>query len=224
MDAFDALKNEWMKSLDKLNQTPWFDRLNKGDLQLKHYKSYLRETYFHAGRNPQIQAISASRFTNEQKDMTRRVFQHAISEIGHDLLALNDLKALGHDVSKIPEERPLADTMALISFPLYVINYMNPVGYLGYLFHLEFLPTHNGEEYLRILSKVGVPPEALTFIQEHATADQHHIQLMRTYLDKLITSKADLDFVIYCAQTTCHLHGQMVSGAFEAVDHLDDLK
>lgn len=220
---FDKLKSEWEKSFEKMNQTPWFKRVAKGDLQLKHYKAYLRETYFHAGRNPQIQVISTATFSNEQRALTRKVFQHAMSEISHDLLALNDLKALGHDVSKIPNERPLPDTIALVAFPLYVINYLNPVGYLGYLFHLEFLPTLNGPKYMEMLSNLGVPETAMTFIQEHSTVDQHHVKLMDNYLEELVKTDADMDFVIYCAQTTCHLHGQMISGAFQAVEGRDDL-
>ncbi|TVQ76487.1 MAG: hypothetical protein EA369_09995 [Bradymonadales bacterium] len=223
MDYFDQVKTEWLKSVEKTNQSAWAQRLYKGDLQLKHYKAYLRETYFHAGRNPQIQTISAAKFTNEQRKLTRQVFQHAISEIAHDLLALNDLKALGHDVSKIPDEMPLPDTIALVSFPLYVINYLNPVGYLGYLFHLEVLPTMNGPKYMEILKGMGVPEEALTFIQEHATVDQYHTELIRSYLQELVQSKEDLEFVIYCAQTTCHLHWKMITGAFESVDSRPDL-
>jgi pyrroloquinoline quinone (PQQ) biosynthesis protein C len=223
MNSYERLKTEWFKSLEKQNENAWSQRLSKGDLQLKHYKSYLRETYFNAGRNPHIQVMAAARFTNEQRNITRKIFQHATSEVSHDLLALNDLKALGHDVSNIPNELPLPDTIALVSFPIYVINYLNPIGYLGYLFHLEFLPTLNGPKYLEILQGMGIPKEGLTFIEEHAQVDQYHVKLIESYMEELVQTKEDLDFVIYCAQTTCHLHGQMISGAFAAVDGRDDL-
>jgi len=214
----EKIKEAWVETVVEFNKNPWIQRLATGELQLKHYKSFLRETYFQAGRNPQIQTLSTMRFTNEQRAMTKKAFQHAISEIGHDLLALNDLKVLGHDVTNIPNEMPLPNTIALTAFPLYVIDYINPVGYLGYLFHLEFLPTQNGPKYMEFLKKAGVPEEAMTFLKEHAEVDVYHNKLMESYVDELIKTDEDLETVIYCARTTSVLHGQMIVSAFEEAE------
>jgi len=223
MTKFEIVKAEWLKAFSELNAQTWFQRLASGDVQLKHYKAYLRETYFQTGHNPQIQAVSTGALPSSKQKVVYKIFQHAMSEIGHDLLALNDLKALGHDISKIPNERPLPSTMSLVAFPLYLIHYVNPVGYLGYLFHLEVMPTTSGMQYVEILKKMGVPESAVTFIEEHAKVDEYHIQNIAHYLEELVTTKEELDLVIYAAKATCHLHGRMLIDAFERVDGLPDL-
>jgi hypothetical protein len=105
--------------------------------------------------------------------------------------------------------------MALISFPYYQIQYLNPVGYLGYLFHLEFMPTQNGGRYMETLARIGVPSEAMTFIEEHSTVDVAHNKLMERYIDKLVVTDDDLDAVIYAARVTAKLYANMITEAVE---------
>jgi pyrroloquinoline quinone (PQQ) biosynthesis protein C len=130
-------------------------------------------------------------------------------------LALNDLKALGVDVSNIPKEKPLAQTIAFMAFPFYQIQFFNPVGYLGYLFHLEFLPTQYGKGYLETMKKLGISANAMTFLKEHVEIDGDHNKFMEDYVRLLIKSEKDLEEVIYCTRVTCQLYHQMLNAAFE---------
>ena len=54
-----------------------------------------------------------------QRHLVKNFFEHATSEVGHDQLALNDLKTPGEDVSRIPFERPIPATMALLGYAFY---------------------------------------------------------------------------------------------------------
>src|SRR5207302_1057002 len=109
-------------------------------------------------------------------------YKHAVSEIAHDLLALNDLGALGVDMEKMKQTRPLPATAAFNAFPLMQIQFTNPIAYLGYLFHLEFLPTQQGRSHIERLMSLGVPENALTFLEEHATVDIGHNKMMERYI------------------------------------------
>ena len=145
-------------------------------------------------------------------------FKHATMEIGHDQMALNDLAVLGEDISLVPSTNPLPSTIGLISFPFYQINYLNPIGYLGYLYFLEYMPTQQGATYGAALAKNGVPQESMSFLVEHMTVDVGHNKMMEKYLEGLVHNSDDLDSVVYAMKVTAQLYAQMLQGAMQQTE------
>ncbi|MEP7343479.1 MAG: iron-containing redox enzyme family protein, partial [Acidobacteriota bacterium] len=115
-------------------------------------------------------------------------------------------------------ERPLPETSALIGFSFYLIEYLNPVSYLGFVFHLEYLPTHFGEQYAKGLLSAGVPPAAMTFIGEHVEADVGHNRLMAEYVEHLLATERDVEDMIYAMRVTSNLYAKVFEAAFRSVD------
>lgn len=213
-NKLEKIRSAWFEQVQVLNQSPWFERLLKGDLELKHYKGFLLQTYHHAGLNPQIQAFATMYFKENHRDIFGMFYKHAASEIGHDLIALNDLVALGENKEKLLKTHPLPETAAYNAWVIYLIQFVDPVAYLGYLFHLEFLPTLHGKKYIEVLQGMGVPETALQFIEEHSTVDIGHNRLMAKYIEELIQTERDMDLVIRAAKDACVLHQNMISAAF----------
>ena len=218
MRAIEKIKASWQEEMQRVDTLPWFQRLNGGELNLKHYISFLRETYFNARENPQLQAYATAYFTGTQRKLVKKFYQHAISEIGHDQLALDDMAALGVDVTNVPNERPLATTIGFTAYGFYQVQFLNVLGYLGYLFHLEFMPTQNGDRYMKRLSSLGVPTTAMTFLEEHTKVDIAHNKLMEGYVEQLVTTDEAIEEVCWAARTACILHSHMVCGALEAAE------
>jgi pyrroloquinoline quinone (PQQ) biosynthesis protein C len=175
--------------------------------------------YYYTRENPQIQALASVYFRGHDREFGRMFFNHAISETGHDKMALNDLEALGENIDNIPFENPLPSTIALSSFAFYQIYNRNSIGYLGYLFFLEFLPTSEGASYMGRLQAAGIPRAAMSFLEEHASVDVHHNKLMEKYAERLIQSQADFDAVAYAMRVTGKLYSDMLLNAFEQVDN-----
>ncbi|MEN7344252.1 MAG: iron-containing redox enzyme family protein [Pseudomonadota bacterium] len=215
MTKWHEVMTEFQVALAKFLTTPAIQRLNSGDVELKHYQAILRQIFHHARENPQIQALATVYFRGEQRETIKRFYAHASSEIGHDQLALDDLVATGMDVSSIPSEYPLPSTSALLAFAFYQIQNHNPVGYLGYLFFLEFTPTAIGGRMLEQLAAIGVPADAMSFLQDHTTIDVHHNKMMEGYVEDLVQNEADLAAVKYAIQTTGHLYAAMLTDAIE---------
>ena len=167
-----------------------------------------------AGTNPQIQAYATMFFEGNPREIVKMFYRHAISETGHDLLAMNDLMALGVKQEKIINSKPLPITKALSANVLQDIQFKNPIRYLGYLFHLEFLPTQNGPKYLEMLSKMGIPENAVTFLQEHTEVDIGHNKLMEIYVKEMVTSPKIFDEVADTMYNTAYLHKRMLDDAF----------
>lgn len=215
MSTYETVLNAWKDEASRLNDSIWFSKFKKGELDIRHYKGYLHETYHHTGINPQIQAFSTLYFKNNPRAMVDLFFTHAKSEIGHDLLALNDLKELGVNPDDVTKSKPLPATLALNAFVIYIVQFLNPIAYLGYLFHLEFLPTQNGKNYLGYLKSMGVKDSALGFLKEHTNIDVGHNNMMKKYLEELVSDKKDLEDIIYVARSTCVLHQKMMEDAFQ---------
>lgn len=218
MNTFNELRSAFNSVQMSFFHSPGVRRLQEGRMGVENYASYLRQVFHHTRENPQIQALATVYFRGSQRSAIKRFFKHASSEIGHDQLALEDLRVLGADVDSLPYENPLPETTALISFPFYQIHNLNPVGYLGYLFFLEFLPTGSGGIMMSALERVGVPREAMRFLHDHSTIDVGHNKMMESYAETLITTEREFKSVIYAMRCTAVLYARMVEAALLAAD------
>ncbi len=212
------IEEAWFAEIQCFNASPAIKRLLAGELTVAHYQALLREIYFYSRESPQFFAMIPVHLRGAQREFTKQMLQHACSEAGHDHLALNDLRTLGVNVDLLPYERPLPETAALIGFSYYLIQYVNPVSYLGFVFHLEYLPTHFGEQYAHGLFSAGIPPAALTFIGEHVEADVGHNLLMAEYVDNLLVTERDVEDTIYAMRVTSNLYAKVFEAVFRSVD------
>jgi len=218
-NANEQLAEVFDEVITAFNNCEAMQRLSNHTLSKAHYAALMRETYFYTRENPQIQAAATAFFRGGQRNVVKDFLRHATSEIGHDQLALNDMAAVGFESSGIAETRPLPSTIALTAFAYYQIYGMNPVGYLGYLYFLEFMPVRCGAEYIAALQKMQVPLEATSFLQDHAVIDVGHTQAMTSYVDNLIHDQHDLDAVIYGLRVTGELYCHFANGAIESAEN-----
>ena len=209
--AFDAAMAEF-------NQSPAIRFLLSGEFEARHYNAILRQFYHYTKENPQMQALAAVYFRGTDRQMVKPFMRHAISEVGHDHMALDDLEALGEDTRGIATENPLPTTIALTAFPFYQIQYQNPIGYLGYLYFLEHMPTIHGTSYAAALIAAGIPESGLGFLKEHMSVDMVHTRLMENYLDALVHDDSDVADIVYALQVGCQLYAQMLWGAIQHAD------
>src|SRR5688500_5406674 len=176
--TLDRILSEWTFGIEEMTASPGFARLVRKEMGVEHYASMLRQIFLQVREHPQMLAALTLRLHGRRRECIGALLKHAISEQGHDKLALRDLCTLGKDVSDLPSSYPLPGTIAMLAYGQYQSDHANPVGYLGYLFHLEFLPTRHGEEYGRCLAEAGVPREAMSFLADHVAVDVAHNRLM----------------------------------------------
>jgi len=216
------IHSAFAQTIRGFSESPAARFLNSGKLTIHHYKSVLTEIFHYAREDPQLQAQATVFFRGSDRECVKMFFKHATAEIGHDTMALEDLRTLGVDVSSIPTSNPLPATTALTAYPFYQIQYRKAVGYLGYLYFLEHMPTSQGAAYSQAFSSAGVPREAMSFLLEHTTVDVAHNKLMEVYLEKLLRTRADADEVIYAMRVTAYLYAEMVASAFARAEQPAD--
>jgi hypothetical protein len=212
---FERIKKEWREIFSKSLESNSYQKVLKGTITKIEYAEILKQFYFYTATNPQVQALVAVYFKGQQRGQVKGFFRHAISEIGHDQMALNDIQAMGLDIDFVGKEYPLSQTQALIAHPFYLAQFGNPVAYLGYLFHLEFTPTTIGKDAMEGLLKAGIPIEALSFLHEHATVDEIHNKFMEDYVANLVCTEKDFQDVIVSMRDTAYYHTKMMDDAIE---------
>jgi len=215
MKVSETLEKEWEIACKRLKGGEFFERLASGRLEIKHYKAYLRETYHNAAQNPRSMALFMAHVDTGLRPLEAKFMRHTAMEMGHDELALDDLRTLGEDAEAVRSGRPLPTTEALAGFIVFQIQHRNPFAYLGYLYHLEALPVRMGDGAIGSLAAMGVPAEALSFLREHAEADPVHSRWNREYLDGFVRSGNDLDALLYGMRGSCELHGVMFQGILD---------
>lgn len=213
---YDTILSAWLAEMRAIQATsPVLQRIRAGALTRAEWASILIQLALQVREHPSALAAFTSTFRGRARRLTKKVLAHARSEAGHDQLALDDVAALGIPTERLPELRPLPATTALLGTMHAWLLRGPAVGYLGYVFHLEFLATHFGPELGRGLVAAGLPPESLTFLQEHATVDVAHNRLMQEYVELLVTTPEELDDVVYAARVTARLYDRLLNEAAE---------
>jgi hypothetical protein len=213
MNRIGILEKEWLSCFARMRRGRFFQLLASKRLERAHYMGFLRETYHNTYHNPKKMALFMAHLNSYRPRLEAKFMKHTAAEIGHDEMALDDLKVLGGDPDAVRRGRPLPSTEALTAFIVFQIQHRNPLAYLGYLYHLEAMPVHMGADVMQCLASIGIPPEATTFLREHADADPVHIKWNREYMEGFIRNDEDLEAALYGMRGTCELHG----GMFQAI-------
>lgn len=218
MSSMDIINKFWHQEHQALRETPFFKRCRERTLDVDMYKGFLRETYYNASQNVPMFALVSSRLGVSKKRLAKKIYKHCIAELGHEDMALADLRALGEDTSELPYQRGLPSTEALTAFVTYNIERRNPVSFFGYLFCLESLAPADGPDLVASCMKAGVPKTAMSFLLEHTEVDTAHLKLNEEYINGLIENDDDMDAVIYVLKGSCELYGRMMAAAIDNAD------
>jgi pyrroloquinoline quinone (PQQ) biosynthesis protein C len=214
MTALDTIRSAWLKEVNALfADDSALRRIRDGKSTREQYAAMLIQLHLQVREHPPALAALTLGLRGEARDLVRGILGHARSETGHDQLALRDLETLGVDSSSVTSMRPLPATAGLLGFMFWTLQERPALGFLGYLFNLEFLPTHFGAELEAGLLRAGIPAAAMTFLGEHREADVGHNQLMGLYVDKLVRGDAELEEVVYAVRVTARLYDRMLTEA-----------
>lgn len=155
----DSLNQVWAVA----SQIPWKDR--------QAYAQWLAQTYYFVNHTTVLLAMSAAKHgvAPSRKDH-EEVLKHLRQETGHEKLALNDIKALGCDITDFPE---YLETAVFYQAQYYWIDRFGPLAYTGYVLLLEGLAAKHAKTIVQM-----VEPEfgktAISFLKVHLEVDDDH--------------------------------------------------
>lgn len=137
------------------------------------YPALLVETFHYVKHSCSLMSRACSKLTHENREIQAYLAKHIAEEVGHEHWVLEDLEQLGFCTRAASSSPPLAETLNLIGSQLYVIDYLHPIGLLGYIYVMESEPPH-----LPTLKKLrelyGINERAMKFLITHGDADIQH--------------------------------------------------
>lgn len=140
------------------------------------YAIYMIETYHYTFHNSRNQAAVATRNENMNINYMKFCLHHAEEEVGHELMALHDIKNLGFDIDKTNLPEPLNATKDLINYLYEIAHYGNPLARLGYSFWAERVYAYIKPLLTLMRLGVGIKKNSMTFFNEHSDIDAKHAE------------------------------------------------
>ena len=160
-----------------------------GRAMTRQFVDYMVQVYHYVKLSCPLMERARDRLVASRPEIAAYLDEHIDEEQGHERWVLEDLERLGLERKRVIHSRPRRETIALVGSQLYALDWLNPVGFLGYVYALEA----NGATVAGIegiSERLGIPTSALFAFREHARIDQgHHIPALGQALDRLITSE-----------------------------------
>lgn len=171
------------------------------DLDRQRMTDLLVETYHYIRHSVPLMELAASHCRRKWPQTAEYFEHHVEEEKDHDVWLLEDLAGIGLQPQEVKGLIPLRPTLGMVASQYFLIERVNPVSVLGYMYILEGL-TPKPESIEKYAARAGLPQEALRTILEHAELDPHHISDMREALSSEELSREDQRLISFNSTAT----------------------
>jgi len=194
MKDIRALYEKHMTEITQLvNEFPWQDK--------EAYAEWLAQTYHYVKYSTRLLTLAATRTPLENLPLHNRFIDHSKEERSHEVLCVNDLKAMGKDIKDFEEHFTAA---SMYQGQFFWITYQNPLAFFGYILFLEGIGSrHCATMYKQATAAHGA--KAGVFLRVHSDEDQDHIVKAFGEIDKfsddvkeLVIQNFEQTSVMYC--------------------------
>ena len=190
MKEFDVQVNEVSKAFTNY---PWLDR--------RAYVSWLAQTYFYIRYTTRLVSLCAAKCRIEDQAFFEKTIWHLKEEVGHENIAIADLRNLGYAPDDIAE---LPSTRAIYHSQVFFVEHYGPYAQLGYSMLLEGMAGKAGPGVTKILTKT-YGEKASKLLRVHAEEDPGHVEAGLVFLKDLdstaryaITKNLTEGTAVYC--------------------------
>ena len=169
----EQMTNCWEKILSSDLAGEIQQVLSSGDKKL--YELWLSQVAHLTQHTSAHQALVATRINEVSHVYMKFCYEHALEEVGHEMMALSDLKKIGCKATHVVElPPPLAATEKLNAYLYYIATKANPLTRLGFSYWAE--KCYPFIQNLANCSKeaLGLDDHQMTFFVSHATIDERH--------------------------------------------------
>ncbi len=123
------------------------------------------------------QALVGVRSSEISHAYAKFCFEHASEEVGHEMMAVHDLRKIGfqvHAVKDLPE--PLSSTTKLNAYLFYVSQHAHPATRLGFSYWAEKCYPFIHDLASSSKKALGLENHQMTFFVSHAEIDEKHAE------------------------------------------------
>jgi pyrroloquinoline quinone (PQQ) biosynthesis protein C len=199
MTAFlDKLDTHLEASVARIRASPFVQEIMDGPRARELYCAYLREAYHFVRLTSGFTPLAARRMDPNLLELRQWILTHSAEEMGHELMARDDLADLGMPAAELEASEPSPGTWAWVHFFHYQVSVRPPFAALGVLYFLEGMAAAIAPGVAAAVGKALAPEErqAVRFFQEHGELDQKHVSEQRELIARYCEDPADQQVVV----------------------------
>jgi hypothetical protein len=181
------------------------------------YRDLMVQVFHYTRFNSINQALTVLKSVPEDRGVLRFVYRHADEELGHEMMVVHDLKAVGliqrdDDLVTFPR---VPATDALINYLAGLAWTEGPVARLGYSYWAEDVYEHLAPLLLAARSSLGLTDRQMTFFVAHSDIDSEHAAEVRRAITKFASTSEQTESIYRVAETTLWLTTEIMRQTFE---------
>ena len=219
MSFFITLVEMTDASRRELEMIPKMHSMIHQGLTLAEYKGFLHDLYHIVWHFCPIMAAAAARCDDRHRQVRYELYQRIEEEKGHETWVLEDIEAVGGDVSGARAIPPSAPVQAMIAFNYYSAERVHPCSVVGMLYMLEVVSSvYAGRVSDSIARAIGRDVDAggFKFLISHSAMDVEHLAKLNL-LVKTIAEPAAQESIINSTRVNFFQFGRMFAeGGFTA--------
>ncbi len=194
----DQMKAALKESITVIEKTQFYQDIINGKNVKKYYIKYLEYAYHYVTLTSSFTPLAARRMDPKYLRIRKWILEHSSEEMGHELMALNDLKKLGKAENEITSQSPPLGVTCWVSYFHYQVAIANPFNAFGVLYFLEGMATDLAPKLVPkvIESLDDKEKKAITFFREHGDLDEDHLAEQEAILFKADLSQEQQDSII----------------------------
>ena len=178
-----------------LEESAFVRHLNAGEHVRPLYEAYLQEAFHFVRLTSSFTPLSARRMDPELLELRQWILHHSAHEMGHELMALDDLELLGRPRADVVASEPNPGTWAWVNFFHFQVTQRPPFAAMGVLYFLEGMAAKLAPVVGAQLATVLEDEQrgAITFVQEHGELDAEHSEEGKDMIARFCHDPADAD-------------------------------
>jgi len=218
IDELDAATNrERLRFL----QIPQLQAGLAGTISRQTYLGYLAQAWHHVRHTVPLLAAARARLAH-RPDLAAALDDYIAEEAGHDEWILSDIAAAGGDAEAVRRSEPAPATRAMTDHAYAEIAKGNAIALFGMIYVLESVSVALAQRgALAVAERLGLPPEAFTYLTSHGALDQDHMAFFAQLVNGL-SDPADRNAITDMAKTMFGLYGLVFASIDMTEDALED--
>jgi thiaminase len=209
MPFYESLLEQTREERDYLLGAPIIRQVLDGTVTLQSYVAFLGQAYHHVKHTVPLLMACGARLPERLEWLRSAVAEYITEEIGHEKWILDDIRACGGDAELVRSAAPALATELMVGYVYDRIARDNPVSFFGMVNVLEGTSIELATRAAGIIQdRLGLPPEAFSYLSSHGSLDLEHIELFKGLMNRL-DDEADRQAVIHTARVVYRLYGDM---------------
>lgn len=186
----ERMGNYWAEVLSRPLAKDIGKILSSGDKKL--YSMWLTQVAHLTKYTSAHQALVGTRISEISHAYAKFCFEHAAEEVGHEMMAISDLRKVGYNVQKVADlPPPLPATTKLNAYLFYAAREAHPATRLGFSYWAEKCYPYIQSLASNTQKSLGLSDKQMSFFVSHSEIDEKHAQDVERIIALVCQSPSD---------------------------------